>query len=116
MVASFGVQPPPPLTLIEGNSIWKYDDTNTDLGTAWRTIAYDDSSWKQGKGPLGYPADDNNPIFGAVSNGTLVDSQPNPNAFITYYFRKNFTATNVTAITKLEITVGVDDGYVMYIN
>jgi hypothetical protein len=74
---------PTTVTLIEKNSVWKYDDSNADLGTAWRAEGYDDSAWKTGKGPLGYPAGDNNPTFGAISAGTLVANQSSPNAYIT---------------------------------
>ncbi|MDR1131776.1 MAG: metallophosphoesterase, partial [Oscillospiraceae bacterium] len=108
-----------PMSLpIEGNSIWKYNDTNTNLDTAWRAESFDDSAWKTGKGPLGYPASDSNSTFGPVSSGTLVNNLSNPNAYITYYFRKTFdiAAEDLAKITKLELTVGIDDGYVMYIN
>jgi hypothetical protein len=107
---------PTTVTLIEKSAVWKYNDSNTDLGSAWRAEAYDDSAWKTGKSPLGYPAGDNNPTFGAISAGTLVASQSNPNAYITYYFRKSFEVADASAISKLDLTVGLDDGYVLYIN
>jgi hypothetical protein len=104
------------VTLIAKNSTWKYNDSNTDLGTAWRAESYDDSAWKSGKGPLGYPNGDNNSIFGAISSGTLVANAGNPNAYITYYFRNTFEVADLAGITKLDLTVGIDDGYVLYIN
>jgi hypothetical protein len=105
-------------TLIERNSIWKYNDTNTDQGTAWRSESFDAGAWKTGKGPLGYPAGDANGTFGPISSGTLVDNRSNPNAYITYYFRNTFDipAEDLAKIDKLDLTVGIDDGYVMYIN
>jgi hypothetical protein len=103
-------------TLIEGNSIWKYNDSNTDLGTSWRTESYNDSTWKSGKGPLGYPSGDSNPTFGSLGNGTIVSYKSSPDAYITYYFRKNFTIADVASLSKLDVKVGMDDGYVMYIN
>jgi hypothetical protein len=105
-------------TLIEGNATWKYNDTNADQGTAWRAESFDDNAWKSGAGPLGYPAGDSNGTFGPISSGTLVANSSNPNAYITYYFRKAFdlAAEDLARITRLDLTVGIDDGYVMYIN
>jgi len=103
-------------TLVAGNTGWSFFDGNADKGTEWRGEGFDDSTWKTGNAPLGYPATDNNPIFGAISGGTLVASAKSPNAYITYYFRKSFEVTNASAITGLNLTVGLDDGYVMYLN
>lgn len=103
--------------LIKGNSQWKYEDSNTDLySQKFFGKDFDDSEWKTGVAPLGYPATDYNDTFGAVSQGTLVNSQSKPNAIITYYFKNDFTVENLSEITKLEATVGIDDGFVMYIN
>ena len=33
---------------------WRYNDKNVDLGTAWRTPAFDDSAWPQGPGLFGF--------------------------------------------------------------
>ncbi len=105
------------VTLIEGNSIWKYEDTNTDMySQKFYEKDFDDTTWKGSIGPLGYPAKDSNEIFGAVSEGTLVNSINKPNAIITYYFRNNFTIETLEELSKLEATVGIDDGFVMYIN
>jgi len=34
--------------------VWKYDDRGVDNGNAWLATGFNDSSWKQGKGQLGY--------------------------------------------------------------
>jgi 3',5'-cyclic AMP phosphodiesterase CpdA len=113
-----GAPEPQTATLIAGNTNWKYNDTNTNQGTAWRAENFDDSAWKTGKGPLGYPASDSNSTFGPINSGALLDNRSNPNAYITYYFRKTFdiTAEDLAKITGLTLTVGIDDGYVLYIN
>src|SRR4051812_25421590 len=36
---------PPPTMLLPRGSAWKYNNTGTDLGTAWRTPGYNDSAW-----------------------------------------------------------------------
>lgn len=104
--------------LIEKNSTWKFDDSNTDLGTAWSAADYDDSTWKTGAGPLGYPGTETIAPFGKVGDGTTVANANKPNAFITYYFRNTFdlAESDLGEITQLDLTVGYDDGYVMYIN
>lgn len=43
-------------TILPLNANWRYSDTGTDLGTAWRTPAFDDSTWPASTAPLGYPA------------------------------------------------------------
>ncbi len=108
------------VTLIEGGSQWKYEDTNTsqygDAATDFRSEGFNDTAWKTGKAPLGYPLTDTNPTFGLISDGTLVNNVSKPNAILTYYFRKEFTIADVSRVTKLEANVGFDDGFVMYIN
>src|SRR3954469_24618487 len=39
---------------IPKNANWRYWDRGGDLGTAWRDVTYDDSSWGYATGPLGY--------------------------------------------------------------
>ena len=41
-------------TLVAPGSVWKYLDTGANLGTAWRTNSFNDSSWPSGPAPLGY--------------------------------------------------------------
>ncbi len=53
-VANFATFDPTPVTttLIRNDSHWKYDDTATELATAWRDPAFDDAAWPSGAGPL----------------------------------------------------------------
>jgi predicted phosphodiesterase len=114
-----------PVTLIANHAVWKYDDTNADrfgdAATDFRSKDYDDSAWKSGPSPLGYPGSDNSPTFGRIdAGGTLMtkgDNGPSSSAaYITYYLRKDFVAENIAAITALTAKVAVDDGFVMYLN
>jgi hypothetical protein len=114
-----------PVSLIGNHDAWKYDDTNTDRfgdpTTDFRSKDYDDSAWKSGPSPLGYPASDRSNLFGLISDGgTLMTKGDNgassSAAYITYYLRKDFNATNIAAITGLTAKVGIDDGFVMYLN
>jgi hypothetical protein len=113
------------ITLISNHESWKYSDTNTDLfgeaATDFRSASYDDGTWASGTSPLGYPATDTSPTFGAISAGGTVITKgaqgaSSSQAYITYYFRKDFTAENIADITALSARIAVDDGYVLYLN
>lgn len=99
-------------TLVSTGAVWRYFDVNTNLGTAWRAAGYDDSSWSNGPGILGFgqlgPA--------SVLPATVINGGPAGNRTITAYFRRTFTATNIAAITNLAFNVVRDDGVVLYLN
>lgn len=103
------------VTYISGQTDWKYEDTNTDQYTLqFFGSSFDDQTWKQGKAPFGYPLGEENSTFGGIS--TVVQNQDKPNAYITYYFKKDFAVDDATLVKGLHATVGIDDGFVMYIN
>ncbi|HXJ59861.1 MAG TPA: lamin tail domain-containing protein [Verrucomicrobiae bacterium] len=93
-----------PVTGIQ--SEWSFDDTGRDLGTAWRSSNYDDSTWKKGlslffqeEAPL--PAAKNTPLApGRVS----------------YYFRTSFVLTGDVSRVQLQLRPIVDDGAIGYLN
>lgn len=105
------------VTYIAKNSAWTYNDTNTDLYTnPFYAVDYDTTTWKTGTAPLGYPAGESNSVFGTVENGTVVANQSKPNAFITYYFKNEFQVEEADLVRTLSAQVGIDDGFVIYIN
>ncbi len=91
--------------IISNYSIWKYNDANIDLPDAWITQAFDDTSWSQGYAKLGFGTND------GLFNTTLQDLNQ-----ITFYFRKNFTIENVSAIQAINLSIDYDDCYAIYIN
>jgi uncharacterized protein len=91
-------------TLVAAGSVWRYHDQGTDLGTAWRAPAYNDTTWKQGAGPLGY----GDPVRTVIEGGAL------PAKPMTSYFRTTFTAT--AAHTNLTVRLRRDDGAVIHLN
>jgi hypothetical protein len=100
--------PPPGVTLIDSNSVWKYLDNGTDQGTAWRAPGFDDSSWASGPGQLGY---------GDGDEATVVSFGPDPaNKYITTYFRRAFDVGDVSALSNLVLHVLRDDGVAVYLN
>jgi len=96
------------VTLVEFDSNWRYLDTGTNLGTAWRDPAFDDTTWSNGPAELGY---------GDGDESTVVSYGPNQNSkYTTTYFRRSFVATNVASLTNLTTHIVRDDGLVVYLN
>src|SRR5687767_2107985 len=95
-------------TLVPLQSVWKYLDNGSNQGTAWRAPAFDDSSWAQGPGELGY---------GDGGEATVVGYGPNSAAkYITTYFRRSFTVNGAGSFTSAGLRVRRDDGVVIYLN
>ncbi len=84
-------------------SEWKYEDSGSDLGTAWTGIAYSDVCWSFGNAELG---------FGDGDETTVI----NNHGGATYYFRKHFTVADRTEINNMMLGLKRDDGAVVYIN
>ena len=103
--------------------VWKYDQSGTDLGTAWRASSYDDSSWASGPGILGFETTSNTLVFMrtiAPPDGTntvlsLTNSAGQTN--VTAYFRTTFNVA-FTDLSKISFTLRayIDDGAVWYMN
>ena len=94
-------------TLIAKGSTWRYLDNGSNQGTAWRAVAFADSSWKQGPAQLGY---------GDGDEATVVSYGPNASSkYITTYFRKTFS---LAALPGQAATLSLlrDDGAVVYLN
>jgi hypothetical protein len=93
--------------LIDIDDVWSYDQTNTDLGTAWRAVDYNDSLWPTGAALLyvegsPLPAPKNTPL-------TLGPR--------TFYFRRHFNLEiDPNNIEYFEYSTVIDDGAVVYIN
>ncbi len=104
----------PSPTLIPLGALWKYLDTGTDQGTAWRLPGFADGSWLSGLAELGYGDGDevtrveDNPTAGYVAADT--------NRYATTYFRKTFNVADKSQITSLGITLRYDDGGIVYLN
>lgn len=88
--------------------VWRYNDKNEDLGTAWRTAAFDDSAWPQGPGLFG---------FETASLPAPGLRTPFTNSRqLTYYLRTRFTYTGSLKNVTITIDQVLDDGAVYYLN
>lgn len=88
--------------VVSKGDTWKYEDTDTDLGTSWRDSTYDDSGWSSGAGQLGFGGDGETTVL--TSGGT------------TYYFRKTITLEDADTYDEYDIDITYDDGFIFYVN
>ncbi|MBC8486699.1 MAG: CotH kinase family protein, partial [Bacteroidetes bacterium] len=96
------------INLISKCAIWKYLDNGTDQGTDWRELIFNDSEWKEDAAELGY---------GDGDEATVISYGPNSNQkYITTYFRKTFTISDVDNTDKLTLELLRDDGAIVYLN
>jgi len=94
------------------NSVWRYDDTATDLGTAWRAAAYPaETQWPTGRGLFGVESTVPYPYPEPVHTPLVLDA-----GRTTYYFRTHFNFAGNPAGLTLQVTAYVDDGAVFYLN
>lgn len=96
-------------TLIPDHSTWRFcKGTNAPSSpiTAWRGLDFDDTSWPEGGGPIGYGE---NNFLGK----TLDDMRYN---YTTVFFRRTFVITDPTLINELRMEAVYDDGFKVWIN
>ena len=98
---------------------WRFNDTGTDLGTAWRTNDFDDTGWSSGSGLFGVETSSPFPylpVFSQITTPMLLG--PPLNVSTTFYFRTwfNLDASNFVPGTVLVSTNFIDDGAVLYLN
>ncbi len=92
---------------------WSYQESGANLGTAWRTVGFNDAAWSTGKAQLGYGDGDEETVI------TPPDIDPGRSGVqkpATTYFRKSFTVADVASITGLELRIAYDDAYAVYLN
>jgi len=104
-------------TLISTRSMWKYLDDGSNQGTAsdgsnWFAHPdYNDLNWHEGPAELGYgDASQGRP------EGTVVNSGPSGDSFITTYFRHSFNVNNASQYSRMYLRLLRDDGAVVYLN
>jgi hypothetical protein len=101
------------LLFLPMDTVWSYEQSDIDLGTAWRDPNYDPcapgdgSSWSSGKG-LFY-------VEGAALPGPK--NTPLTIGATTYYFRTEFYFDgDPNEVEQLQISTILDDGAVIYLN
>jgi hypothetical protein len=102
----FSITQPPPL------QNWTFNDSGTDLGTAWRLPGYNDSTWQSGPALLGFetaaiPEPLRTPTVRLDVNGTVIR---------TFYFRTHFNFAGPAGRGVLRFRTVLDDAVVLYLN
>ncbi|MBT3611894.1 MAG: hypothetical protein HN522_03000 [Flavobacteriales bacterium] len=88
-------------TVVFDNDIWKYFEGTYEPDTNWRKLAFNDATWLQGQGGVGYGDGDDNTIINSVTS---------------LYLRKTFTIIDATEIAAAILHVDYDDAFVAYLN
>jgi hypothetical protein len=97
-----------PLAVLPYNSSWKYLVTPAAPAAGWNGAAFDDAAWPAGNAELGY---------GDGGEATVVGFGPDANnKYVTTYFRKTVSITNLASIGYFTLSVIRDDGVVVYVN
>ena len=95
-----------PIFAISESQIWSYEASGTDLGTAWREKAFNDTAWLSGPGLLGFET-------GAMPEPLRTPFERGP---MTFYFRTKFSFNGDPAAVRLRLRHVIDDGGVFYLN
>ncbi|MBN1670679.1 MAG: fibronectin type III domain-containing protein [Kiritimatiellae bacterium] len=90
---------------------WRYfkgTAAASDPADAWRRIAFDDSAWASGPGPIGYSD------YGDPLGSELADMQ---GSYTCVFLRRTFAlAGNPAGIAGLRCVADFDDAFIMWIN
>ncbi len=102
-----------PSTVIDLATPWRYNQSGSDLGTAWTAPAYDDSTWPAGLALLGFEDSPAYPYFAPITTPLTSPAQGGP---VTVYLRARFVAPTDGLLLSLIATNWVDDGAVFHLN
>ena len=88
-------------TVIFDNDIWKYLEGTYEPDTNWRKLNFNDTTWLQGQGGIGYGDGDDSTIISSVTS---------------LYLRRTFTIVDTADIVESILNVDYDDAFVAYLN
>lgn len=88
-------------TAVYSDNIWNYAIGYEAPDPDWRTLYFDDSTWEQGTGGIG---------FGDADDSTVISPT------IALYMRISFNIEDTSKIEQALLSIDYDDGFVAYIN
>jgi len=88
-------------TVVFDNDICKYLEGTYEPDTNWRKVAFNDATWLQGYGGVGYGDGDDSTVISPVTS---------------LYLRKTFTIVDTSEIAKAILHIDYDDAFVAYLN
>lgn len=89
-------------TIIRVGDSSRYLVPDSDIGTDWRNLSFNDSGWMMGKSGFGYGDNDDNTTL--------------PNGTQCVYMRFEFNVQNLSDIAALYLDMDYDDGFIAYLN
>ena len=125
LIADLRIQTAPVTMLVSHQDRWRYfvgsaeppgplAHANLDLssvatlgtGPSWTDVQFDDSSWNEGRGRLGFGTGNEDTT---VNIGSIATS---------LYLRRSFIVSRENSLSEqpLELTINYDDGFVAYLN
>lgn len=88
-------------TIVFAEDIWKYRVGNSEPPSDWFETNFDDSTWDEGQGGIGYgDGDDNTNIQNTIS----------------LYMRKDFDIVDISHLEMALFHADYDDGFIAYLN
>ncbi len=103
-VVSLG--PTQPRQLLVMTNLWRYEQSGTDLGTAWSEPGYNDAAWPSGRGLL----------YVEAAALPALKSTPLTLGPLTFYFRTTFFYDGPAAGLRLKANTVVDDAAILFLN
>lgn len=88
-------------TAIYAEDNWKYLEGNSAPPAGWETAEFDDTTWSNGAGSIGYGDEDDETIIDRVTS---------------LYMRRSFSVADLTAVNDMVFHADYDDGFVAYLN
>jgi len=96
------------VVLVPAAASWRFTTDLAQVGPDWTAAGFDDSAWREGRGPLG---------FGEGDEGyetTNPDEEDPPH--LTVYFRHRFQVPDPASVAGLRVQLVRDDGAAVHLN
>lgn len=111
------------VNVIDGNTVWKYLDNNTDPAeglkslTAWTEKEFNDSTWKSAAGRFGAKRGALTSFDGFTPTVLLQQYIEDTTTDVpTFFFRTTFQVSNLEQLTSIKGTLFHDDAVAVYLN
>ncbi len=88
-------------TAVYADSLWKYRLGTSEPPGDWNAANFDDTSWLEGEGSIGYADDDDNTIISPTES---------------LYMRRKFDVADKSKVEAIVFHADYDDGFVAYLN
>ena len=108
--------PASPSTMLSPlNASWRYLDDGSEQGMAWRSNTFNDASWSNGAGRLGFGSDPA-PLATTLRRFVQVGGANTTRQVTNFYFRRVITIPDPEQYAALQFRFQRDDGCVVYLN